>query len=82
MLLAMLREKRTLLFLLAAAGGNTPGAATTTSPATQTPGATGAGTGVGSKTTPTAPYLINGGASLRGATGLVLALAAVAVYAV
>lgn len=78
----MLREKRTLLFLLAAAGGNTPGAATTTSPATQTPGATGAGTGVGSKTTPTAPYLINGGASLRGAMGLVLALAAVAVYAV
>uniref|UniRef100_A0A0D9W022 Bifunctional inhibitor/plant lipid transfer protein/seed storage helical domain-containing protein n=1 Tax=Leersia perrieri TaxID=77586 RepID=A0A0D9W022_9ORYZ len=65
-----------------ASGGNAPGAATTTSPATQTAGSTGAGAGVGSKTTPTAPYLINGAASLRGAMGLVLALAAVAVYTV
>ncbi|CAN6308978.1 unnamed protein product [Urochloa humidicola] len=69
-----------------AGGGNAPGAATATPTAPSSagvPAATAAGTGaVGSKTTPTSPYLTSGGASIRGAVSLVLAFAAVAVYAV
>jgi hypothetical protein len=45
-------------------------------------GDTGAGTGSGSKATPTAPFLTSGGASVRGAVSLALAFAAVAVYAI
>ncbi|GJN23050.1 hypothetical protein PR202_gb10666 [Eleusine coracana subsp. coracana] len=51
-------------------------------PATPSGPSTGAETGTGSKTTPTSPYLSSGGASLRGAASLVLAFAAVALYAV
>ncbi|CAN6281018.1 unnamed protein product [Urochloa humidicola] len=68
-----------------AGGSNAPGAATATPTAPSSagvPAATAAGTGVGSKTTPTSPYLTSGGASIRGAVSLALAFAAVAVYAV
>jgi hypothetical protein len=42
-----------------------------------------AATGSGSKTTPTtSPYLTSGSASRRGAASLVLAFAAVALYAI
>lgn len=45
-------------------------------------GTDAAGTGTGSKTTPSAPFLTSGGESVRGAVSLVLAFAAVAVYAI
>lgn len=63
-----------------AGGGSTPGAATPATPSSGVPAT--AGTGTGSKTTPTSPYLTSGGASIRGAVSLVLAFAAVAVYAI
>ncbi|KAG0547220.1 hypothetical protein BDA96_01G061000 [Sorghum bicolor] len=63
-----------------AGGGSAPGAATPTTPSSGVPAT--AGTGTGSKTTPTAPYLMSGGASIRGTVSLVLAFAAVAVYAI
>ncbi|CAN6297484.1 unnamed protein product [Urochloa humidicola] len=66
-----------------AAGGSAPAAATPATPSSAgVPAATAAGTGVGSKATPTSPYLTSGGASIRGAVSLALAFAAVAVYAV
>ncbi|CAD6207038.1 unnamed protein product [Miscanthus lutarioriparius] len=67
-----------------AGGGSAPGAATPATPSSGVPATAGtdAGTGTGSKTTPTAPYLTSGGASIRGAVSLVLAFAAVAVYAI
>ncbi|GJM96883.1 hypothetical protein PR202_ga13757 [Eleusine coracana subsp. coracana] len=64
----------------AAGGGKAPAGPAT--PATPAGPSTGAETGTGSKTTPTSPYLSSGGASLRGAASLVLAFAAVALYAV
>jgi hypothetical protein len=65
--------------LAAAGGGNAPGASTPTTPSTGVPAS--AGTGGGSKATPTAPYLTSG-TSIQGAVSLALAFAAVAVYAV
>ncbi|PAN37485.1 hypothetical protein PAHAL_7G096200 [Panicum hallii] len=62
-----------------AGGGNAPGASTPTTPSTGVPAS--AGTGGGSKATPTAPYLTSG-TSIQGAVSLALAFAAVAVYAV
>uniref|UniRef100_K4AFU6 Bifunctional inhibitor/plant lipid transfer protein/seed storage helical domain-containing protein n=1 Tax=Setaria italica TaxID=4555 RepID=K4AFU6_SETIT len=65
-----------------AGGGNSPGAATPTTPSSGGVPAS-AGTGGGSKATPTSPYLTtSGGASIRGAVSLALAFAAVAIYAV
>ncbi|XP_037438521.1 non-specific lipid transfer protein GPI-anchored 2-like [Triticum dicoccoides] len=57
-------------------GGTAPGAATPTTPEVQIPA------GSGSKTTPSAYLQENSGSSLQGPAGLVLALAAAAVYAV
>ncbi|CAL4919500.1 unnamed protein product [Urochloa decumbens] len=64
-------------------GGNSPAAATPTAPSSgSVPASAGseAGTGVGSKATPTSPYLTSGGAAIRGAVSLAVAFAAVAVY--
>ncbi|KAF8659315.1 hypothetical protein HU200_058516 [Digitaria exilis] len=65
-----------------AGGGNSPSAATPSSPSSGTGVPASAGEGTGSKATPTSPYLTSSGASIRGAVGLVLAFAAVAMYAV
>ncbi|PWZ22552.1 Non-specific lipid transfer protein GPI-anchored 2 [Zea mays] len=63
-------------------GGSAPGAATPAAPSSGVPATAAAGTGSGSKATPTAPFLTSGGASVRGAVSLALAFAAVAVYAI
>ncbi|ONM10196.1 Lipid transfer protein [Zea mays] len=63
-----------------AGGGSAPGAATPATPSAGVPAT--AGTGTGSKATPTAPFLTSGAASTRGAVSLVLAFAAVTVYGI
>ncbi|KAJ1293241.1 hypothetical protein BS78_01G053400 [Paspalum vaginatum] len=65
-----------------AGGGNAPAAATPETPSGSGVPAASEGTGAGSKATPASPYLTSGGASIRGAVSLALALAAVAVYAI